>query len=186
MTMFIVEQAPFGGWRHHLARWEACHWILSRLTAPYSTAITDSLDSQVASASLRIQFAGVTPVPLLPPAKPGHYGYWAAAAMEIMTVTVITVCAADRRHIYSSPKAIPPPFESACQGQAEPSEPFEPGSPRGLYHSSSPQGSSEILSRRMYTFSVSYSICSDQRVTARMRSWVRAHSRRMKVTLSRL
>ena len=27
---------------------EACHWILSRLTAPYSTAITDSLDSQVA------------------------------------------------------------------------------------------------------------------------------------------
>ena len=62
----------------------------------------------------------------------------------------------------------------------------EPGSPRGLYHSSSPQGSSEILSRRMYTFSVSYSICSDQRVTARMRSWVRAHSRRMKVTLSRL
>jgi hypothetical protein len=24
-------QSPFGGWRHHLARWEACHWILSRL-----------------------------------------------------------------------------------------------------------------------------------------------------------
>ena len=23
--------SPFGGWRHHLARWEACHWILSRL-----------------------------------------------------------------------------------------------------------------------------------------------------------
>ena len=22
---------PFGGWRHHLARWEAYHWILSRL-----------------------------------------------------------------------------------------------------------------------------------------------------------
>ena len=22
---------PFGGWRHHLARWEACHLILSRL-----------------------------------------------------------------------------------------------------------------------------------------------------------
>ena len=20
-------QSPFGGWRHHLARWEACHWI---------------------------------------------------------------------------------------------------------------------------------------------------------------
>jgi hypothetical protein len=31
---------------------------------PYSTAITDSLDSQVATAPLRIQFAGVTPVPL--------------------------------------------------------------------------------------------------------------------------
>ena len=127
---------------------------------------------------------------LAPPPFPQLYwgkgGYWAAAAMEIMTVTVITVCAADRRHTYSSSKAIPPPFESACQGQAEPSEPFEPGSPRVLYHSSSPQGSSEMLSRRMYTFSVSYSICSDQRVTARMRSWVRAHSRRMKVTLSRL
>ena len=25
----------------------------------------------------------------------GHYGRWAAAAMEIMTVTVITVCAVD-------------------------------------------------------------------------------------------
>ena len=33
---------------------------------PYSTAITDSLDSQVATAPLRIQFAGVTPVPLPP------------------------------------------------------------------------------------------------------------------------
>ena len=40
-----------------LPRWEACHWILSRLPTPYSTAITDSLDSQV---------AGVTPVPLPP------------------------------------------------------------------------------------------------------------------------
>ena len=62
-----LRRAPFGGWRHHLARWEACHWILSRLSAPYSTAITDSLDSQVAPAPLRIQFAGVTPVPLPPP-----------------------------------------------------------------------------------------------------------------------
>ena len=26
--------SPFGGWRHHLARWEACHWILSRLRLP--------------------------------------------------------------------------------------------------------------------------------------------------------
>jgi hypothetical protein len=43
---------------------------------PYSTAITDSLDSQVAAAPLRIQFAGVTPVPLPPPVQ-GHYGRWA-------------------------------------------------------------------------------------------------------------
>ena len=50
------------------------------------------------------------PVPLPPQLYWGHYGYWAAAAMEIMTVTVITVCAADRRHIYSSPKAIPHPL----------------------------------------------------------------------------
>ena len=26
-----LRHSPFGGWRHHLARWEACHWILSRL-----------------------------------------------------------------------------------------------------------------------------------------------------------
>ena len=25
---------PLGGWRHHLVRWEACHWILSRLRLP--------------------------------------------------------------------------------------------------------------------------------------------------------
>ena len=161
--MLIVEQVPFGGWRHHLC--------------PGGKRVTGFSVAQGLPTN---------PVPLPPQLYWGHYGYWAAAAMEIMTVTVITVCAADRRHIYSSPKAIPPPFEPTCQGQAEPSEPFEPGSPRGLYHSSSPQGSSEILSRRMYTFSVSYSICSDQRVTARMRSWVRAHSRRMKVTLSQL
>ena len=26
-----LRHSPFGGWRHHLARWEACHLILSRL-----------------------------------------------------------------------------------------------------------------------------------------------------------
>ena len=26
--------SPFGGWRHHLARWEACHWIRGSPTAP--------------------------------------------------------------------------------------------------------------------------------------------------------
>ena len=41
---------------------------------PYSTAITDSLYSQVAAAPLRIQFAGVTPVPLPPQRSWGHYG----------------------------------------------------------------------------------------------------------------
>ena len=29
-----LRHSPFGGWRHHLARWEACHWILSRLRLP--------------------------------------------------------------------------------------------------------------------------------------------------------
>ena len=29
--MYYSGISPFGGWRHHLARWEACHWILSRL-----------------------------------------------------------------------------------------------------------------------------------------------------------
>ena len=27
----ISAFSPFGGWRHHLARWEACYLILSRL-----------------------------------------------------------------------------------------------------------------------------------------------------------
>ena len=30
--------SPFGGLRHHLARWEACHWILSRPRAPYESS----------------------------------------------------------------------------------------------------------------------------------------------------
>ena len=47
---------------------------------PYSTAITDSLNSQVATAPLRIQFAGVTPVPL--PPLTGHYGCQAACHMS--------------------------------------------------------------------------------------------------------
>ena len=25
--MYHSGVSPFGGWRHHLARWEACHWI---------------------------------------------------------------------------------------------------------------------------------------------------------------
>ena len=29
-----VRHSPFGGWRHHLVRWEACLWILSRLRLP--------------------------------------------------------------------------------------------------------------------------------------------------------
>ena len=34
----LRQRAPFGGWRHHLSRWEACHWILSRLSAPYESS----------------------------------------------------------------------------------------------------------------------------------------------------
>ena len=26
--------SPFGGWRHHLARWEACHWIRGSRGSP--------------------------------------------------------------------------------------------------------------------------------------------------------
>lgn len=57
-----------------LPQWEACHWILSCPRAPYSTAITDSLDFQVAATPLRIQFAGVTPVPLPPGFAGGTMG----------------------------------------------------------------------------------------------------------------
>ena len=45
---------------------EACHLVLRSLPLPYSTAITDSLDSQVTHVPLRIQFTGVTQVPLPP------------------------------------------------------------------------------------------------------------------------
>ena len=48
---------------------------------PYSTAITDSLNSQVATAPLRIQFAGVTPVPL--PPLTGHYGCQAMSHLSL-------------------------------------------------------------------------------------------------------
>ena len=27
-------QSPFSGWRHHLARWEACHWIRGSQGSP--------------------------------------------------------------------------------------------------------------------------------------------------------
>ena len=33
-----VASAPFGGWRHHLARWEACHWIRGSLLSPYESS----------------------------------------------------------------------------------------------------------------------------------------------------
>ena len=83
-----MKEGAFGAYinaayRQHSLRWltppplprcEACHWILSRPRAPYGTAITDSLDSQVAPAPLRIQFAGVTPVPLPPPYSGGTMG----------------------------------------------------------------------------------------------------------------
>ena len=45
---------------------EVCHLVLRSLSLPYSTAITDSLDSQVTHVPLRIQFTGVTQVPLPP------------------------------------------------------------------------------------------------------------------------
>ena len=30
----LEMHSPFGGWRHHLARWEACHWIRGSPIAP--------------------------------------------------------------------------------------------------------------------------------------------------------
>ena len=29
-----LRHSPFGGWRHHLARWEACHWIRGSRGSP--------------------------------------------------------------------------------------------------------------------------------------------------------
>ena len=48
--MYYSSISPFGGWRHHLARWEACHWIRGSRGSP------------------------MNPVPLpLPPTSWGHY-----------------------------------------------------------------------------------------------------------------
>ena len=35
-NLALLEEihSPFGGWHHHLARWEACHWIRGSPTAP--------------------------------------------------------------------------------------------------------------------------------------------------------
>ena len=30
----LLRHSPFGGWRHHLARWEACHWIRGSRGSP--------------------------------------------------------------------------------------------------------------------------------------------------------
>ena len=43
-----LRHSPFGGWRHHLARLEACHWIRGSQSSP------------------------MNPVPL-PPPQAGHY-----------------------------------------------------------------------------------------------------------------
>ena len=32
--MYHPGGSPFGGWRHHLARWEACHWIRGSRGSP--------------------------------------------------------------------------------------------------------------------------------------------------------
>ena len=29
-----LRHSPFGGWRHHLARWEECHWIRGSQSSP--------------------------------------------------------------------------------------------------------------------------------------------------------
>ena len=69
-----------------------------------------------------------------------------------------------------------PPAKGRSILRTFPFEPYEPSLRRCV----------QMLSRRMYTFSVSYSTCSDHRVTERMRFPVLAYSSRMKVTLSLL
>jgi hypothetical protein len=66
---FLSDSYPPAPLRHFVALFAPLGSVsLDSLVAllPYSTAITDSLDSQVATAPLRIQFAGVTSVPLPP------------------------------------------------------------------------------------------------------------------------
>ena len=82
MLLAQFWRPPFGGWRHHLARWEACHWILRHRAGYLSEgAFMGRLGANVSGlaysyaeyapyGSLRIQF----------PCHPlfrGHYGCWA-------------------------------------------------------------------------------------------------------------
>ena len=36
--MYYSSISPFGGWRHHLARWEACHLIRGSRGSPYESS----------------------------------------------------------------------------------------------------------------------------------------------------
>ena len=174
MMIFVIGQAPFDGWRHHLSPsskghygcWAAASYgFLLPQAAPAAKRQSTTLSGQRPLSNLRtLRTFGAK----------GSVNPHAKGVSKGDTTTLSRKAAVKLQNLKNLRGGAPSTFY--CK----------PGPQRGLYHSSSPQGSSEILSRRMYTFSVSYSICSDQRVTARMRSWVRAHSRRMKVTLSRL
>jgi hypothetical protein len=71
---FRQRRSPLWWLRHHLYPKGNMSLDSQSSATPYSTAITDSLDSQVSNVPLRIQFAGVTPVPLPPQRSWGHYG----------------------------------------------------------------------------------------------------------------
>ena len=99
----------------------------THLTAPYSTAITDSLDSQVASAPLRIQFAGVTPVPLPPPGEAGGTMMLGSCGNgDYDSNGYNGVCRRQAAHILIAEGDTTPSEPS------EPFEPFEPSRPKGV------------------------------------------------------
>ena len=42
----LEMHSPFGAWRHHLAQWEACHLILSRLRLLVNRVTRFPVDAQ--------------------------------------------------------------------------------------------------------------------------------------------
>ena len=106
------QRAPFGGWRHHLSRWEACHWILrhragylsegafmGRLGAnvsglAYSYAEYAPIGSLQHGYHRLTGFSGRSCSPTNPvrwcdssslatPLLRGHYGCWAVASIRV-------------------------------------------------------------------------------------------------------
>ena len=46
--------SPFGALRHHLARWEACHWIRGSRGSPYESS---SFATPASGGTIKLRYA---------------------------------------------------------------------------------------------------------------------------------